>query len=120
MLTALIEGNVTDGSLDAEVFGIVIIDGDCIYLHDPQIENRYPVVWPHGTSWNPVESVIKLPNGTLVRDGDEVSGGGGYHKENLDTYIVPEGVARVLNCVDNKYGEIAVFNSDSDIETTQP
>ena len=116
----VIEGNVTDGGLDAEVFGIVIIEGDCIYLYDPQIESRYPVVWPHGTLWNPAESAIKLPDGTPVHDGDEVYGGGGYHTENLDTYIVSEGVARALSCVDNEYGEIAVFNSDSEIEITQP
>jgi len=63
---------------------------------------------------------IKLPDGTLVHHGDEVYGGGGYHTENLDTYIVSEGVARALSCVDNQYGEIAVFNSDSEIEITQP
>jgi len=116
----VIEGNVTGGGDDALVFGIVTIEGDCIYLHNPQIDSRYPVVWPHGTSWNPAESAIKLPDGTNVHDGYEVSGGGGYHTQNLDTYTVPEGIALALNCVDNKYGEIAVFNSDSDIETTQP
>ncbi|MDE0231237.1 MAG: hypothetical protein OXN93_03040 [bacterium] len=116
----VVEGNVTGGGNDALVSGTVIIEGDCIYLHDPRIDSRYPVVWPHRTSWNPAESAIKLPDGTLVHHGDEVSGGGGYHTQNLDTYIVPEGMARALNCVDNKHGEIAVFNSDTDIETTQP
>lgn len=67
----VIEGNVTGGGDDALVVGTVTIEGDCIYLHDPQIESRYPVVWPHGTSWNPAESAIKLPDGTLVHDVDE-------------------------------------------------
>jgi len=116
----VIEGNVTSGGNDTLVVGTVIMEGDCIYLHDPQIESRYPVVWPHGTSWNPAELAIILPDGTLVHDGDEVSGGGGYHTHNLHTYTVPEGVALALSCVDNEYGEIAVFNSDSEIEITQP
>ena len=49
-----------------------------------------------------------------------MSGGGGYHTQNLHTYTVPEGIALALSCVDNKHGEIAVFNSDTHIETTQP
>ena len=116
----VIEGNRRPGGTDAEVLGIVIIEGNCIFLHQPEVETRYPVVWPHGTSWSRAESAIRLPDGTLVYEGDKVYGGGGYHKEgNLDEYTVAEGVELALSCVDNRYGEVAVFNSDDDIEKLQ-
>jgi len=115
----VIEGNRSSGGSDAEVFGIVVVEGDCIYLRQEGIDTRYPVVWPHGTSWNSAELAIKLPNGKLVYDGDQVDGGGGYPKQaNLDQYTVAEGVELALRCVDNPYGEIAVFNSGADIDVT--
>jgi hypothetical protein len=113
----VIEGNRRTGGTDAEVLGVVVIEGDCVYLRQDDIDNRYPVVWPHGTSWNSAEFAIKLPDGTLVYDGDQVYGGGGYHKDaNLDQYTVAEGVELALRCVDNQYGEVAVFNSGGDID----
>jgi len=57
-----------------------------------------------------------LRGGTLVREGDLVSGGGGYHSDNLDRFASPEGVALALACADNQYGEIAVFNSGEGID----
>ena len=113
----VIEGNRRSGGTDAEVLGVVVIEGDCIYLRQADVDTRYPVVWPHGTSWNRPESAIKLPNGTLVYDGDQVYGGGGYyHEGNLDEYAVAEGIELALRCVDNQYGEVAVFNSGGDID----
>jgi hypothetical protein len=112
----VIEGNRRTGGTDAEVLGVVVIEGDCIYLRQAEIDTRYPVVWPHGTSWNRAESAIKLPDGTLVYDGDQVYGGGYHHEGNLDQYTVAEGVELALRCVDNQYGEVAVFNSGGDID----
>ncbi len=113
----VIEGNRRSGGDDAEVLGVVVIEGDCIYLRQADIDTRYPVVWPHGTSWNRAESAIELPDGTLVYDGDQVYGGGGYHHEgNLDEYTVAEGIELALRCVDNQYGEVAVFNSGGDVD----
>ncbi|MEZ5175106.1 MAG: hypothetical protein R2823_02720 [Acidimicrobiia bacterium] len=112
----VIEGNRRTGGTDAEVGGVVVIEGSCIYLLQPEIDTRYPVVWPHGSSWNRDESAIELPNGILVHDGDRVYGGGGYHKEaDLAEYTVPEGVELALSCLDNQFGEVAVFNSGGDI-----
>ena len=113
----MIEGNRRTGGDDAEVLGVVVIEGDCIYLRQAEIDTRYPVAWPHGTSWNRAESAIKLPDRTLVYNGDQAYGGGGYHKEgNLDRYTVAEGVELALRCVDNQYGEVAVLNSGGDID----
>jgi hypothetical protein len=57
-----------------------------------------------------------LAGGTLVYEGDWVSGGGGYHSSNLDEYTVSEGVELALAYVDNQYGEVAVFNSQGNID----
>jgi hypothetical protein len=112
----VIEGNRRNGGTDAEVSGVVVIEADCLYLQPIGTDIRYPVVWPHGTSWNHNESAIELSDGTLVYEGDEVRGGGGYHYlERLSEFTVAEGVERALACVDNQYGEIAVFNSNDHI-----
>ncbi len=58
-----------------------------------------------------------LPGGALVREGDEVYGGGGYYyEENLSELTSEEGVDLALTCVDNTYGEVAVFNSGETVE----
>lgn len=113
----VIEGNRSTGGTDAEVRGVVVIEGDCIFLSQAETATRYPVVWPKGTSWSSAESAIELPDGTLVQAEDQVYGGGGYYTEaNLDDYTVAEGVDLALRCVDNEYGEVAVFNSGGGID----
>lgn len=114
----VIEGNRRNGGTDAGVFGVVVIESDCLYLQIPGSDGRSPVIWPHGTSWNHNESAIELSDGTLVYEGDEVHGAGGYHSEpNLSEFTVAEGVELALACVDNPYAEIAIFNSNDHIDT---
>lgn len=113
----VVEGNRTSGGQDAEVFGEVVIEGECIYLYQSEVDTRYPVIWPHGTRWDPDQSVVVLPGRTLAGDGDEVYGGGGYHQvDALSDATTEEGVARVTACVDNEFGEVAVFNSSAEID----
>lgn len=114
----VIEGNRRNGSDDALIFGAVVIETDCLYLQPTGTDTRYPVVWPHGTSWNHDETAIELSDGTLVYEGDEVRGGGGYHYlERLSEFTVTAGVELAVACADNQYGEIVVFNSNDHIET---
>jgi hypothetical protein len=91
----------TDGT-DAEVFGEVVIESDCLYLlWSDEAGTRFPVVWPYGTSWNVDESAVVLPDGSLVYEGVRVEGGGGYYDEDaLSNYTVPDGVALAQLCVD--------------------
>jgi hypothetical protein len=113
----VVEGNRRSGGQDAEVFGEVVIEGDCIYLYQSEVDTRYPVIWPHGTKWDSDQSVVVLPDLTLAGDGVEVYGGGGYHHvDGLSDATTEEGVARVTACVDNEFGEVAVFNSSGEIE----
>ena len=63
---------------DAEVRGVLQLDEDCLYLAPADIDERYPVIWPRGTRWNPALQAVSLPNGQTVQIGEEVAGGGGY------------------------------------------
>ena len=112
----VVGGNRSLSGEDAAVSGEVVIEGRCLYLRIPDTDQRFPVVWPHGTSWDDSDSAIVLSDGTLIREGDVVSGGGGYHSEDFDHYTNAEGVSRLGECVDNTYGEVAVFNSGGEIE----
>ncbi len=113
----VIQGADRNWGTDGAPSGTIVIEGDCIYLHGPV--ERYPIVWPNGTSWRSEEAAVELPDATLVRNGDHISGSGGWHKgRTLDEYTVPDGVQLALSCVDNHYGEVVVFNPSSydDIE----
>lgn len=112
----VVEGDRRSGGEDAEVFGEVVIEAKCLYLSWTEPETRYPVIWPHGTAWDSGQSAVVLPDGTLVHEGDEVYGGGGYYEENLNEFTSQDGVDLALSCVDNTYGEVAVFNSGDTVE----
>lgn len=117
----VVEGNRRSGGETAEVFGEVVIEGDCIYLYQSGNDTRYPVVWPHGTRWDTGNSAIVLPDGTPVVDGDEVYGGGGYHyPDGISEDTTAQGVVRISACVDdNDSGEIAVFNTSDRIDVLE-
>ena len=68
------------------------------------------MVWPSGTSVEATDPlVIELPSGERLREGDQVSGGGGYpHADTLEI-SVPQA------CL-NEWGEVAMFNPDDDPE----
>jgi heat shock protein HslJ len=97
---------------DAEVRGVVEIEGDCLYVALNEVGERYPIVWPASTSWDPDTGRVLLPNGESVGHGDSVYGGGGYRYVD-DVEAVAGGAAADLarECVDNQYGEIAVVNN---------
>lgn len=116
----VVEGDWRSGGETAEVFGDVVFEDECLYLYQSEIDTRYPVIWPSGTTWDFDRSVIALPGGALVREGSYVHGGGGYHHlGRLGEYTTSEGVALVSSCVDNEFGEVAVFNSSGELEVRQ-
>jgi hypothetical protein len=112
-----VEGNRRSWGEEAEILGKVVIEDKCLHLDVSEVDTRYPVIWPHGTHWDSSRSAVVLPGGTLVVEGVEVYGGGGYHgTDQLSDYTTADGVALLSSCVDNEYGEIAVFNSSGKIE----
>lgn len=96
---------------DAEIEGTLALRGSCVVL-EAENEGWWPVVWPAGTSIASDDPfVVSLPSGQEVAVGEGVSGGGGYYKpENLDVDVPQE-------CLPET-NQIAVFNPDSESETT--
>lgn len=113
----VVEGSWRSGGETAEIFGEVVFEGECLYLYQSEIDTRYPVIWPNGTEWDSDQDAVVLPDGTPVGERFEVYGGGGYHHlDRLSEFTTEEGVAVVSSCVDNEFGEVAVFNSSGDVE----
>lgn len=112
----VIEGHRSMGGETALIEGTLQFEDGCLYLGQPGTDERYPVVWPHGTSWDEDESAVVLPGGTLAYAGDSVSGGGGIHDAGSLDSSNAEGRALAEACVDNTYNEVAVFNSGENVE----
>lgn len=105
-----------DGS-DALIEGQLELEDNCLYVGSRGPDERYPVIWPHGTSWNDAETAVELRDWTLVRDGNRVSGGDGCaHVTDLDRFTGAEGQALAQERVDDTHDETAAFNSGADIE----
>lgn len=106
---------LTNEGEDAEVRGIIDIEGDCLYLRLDEIGQRFQVVWPATTGWDPVAERLTLPNGDSVGAGDRVWGGGGYTgADSVDRFVDEAAAQRLRACVDDEYGEIAVVNNTID------
>jgi hypothetical protein len=97
----------TDEGLAAEVRGSVTYDAtrDCFLLELEGIQ--YPVVWPVGTVGTSDGPGVVLRDGSTLRVGDEVSGGGGY-LQVAGEYEIPFG------CLPST-GEVAVFNPNESL-----
>lgn len=99
----------------AEIFGVVQVEGECLYLAMEEPVQRFPVVWPAGTMWDPDSQLVTLPNGDQVGLTDEVYGGGGYgYIDSVKTLLGRDAAALAERCVDNEYGEIAMVNNSDD------
>lgn len=99
---------------DAEIRGLIEISEGCVYVALDEVSERYPVVWPRGTSWDSDIQAVVLPSGELLAAGDAVYGGGGYrYVDDIEQVVGPEAAALAEACVDNTYGEIAVVNNSA-------
>lgn len=103
-----------DGMQDqmaAEIIGTLELDGDCLYTAFEG--NRYPVLWPYGTTWDEDTSSVVLADGSVLALGDELSGGGGYlYPDTIGGLTSSSSVlARAEQCGEEPYFEIAVLQS---------
>jgi outer membrane protein assembly factor BamB len=94
----------TNEGLAAEVRGSLTYDAtqDCFLLELEGIQ--YPVVWPAGTVGTTDGPGVVLRDGSTLRVGDEVSGGGGYLQVSRE-HALP------IGCLPST-GEVAVFNAN--------
>jgi hypothetical protein len=96
----------------AQVRGVLELDQDCLYIAPDQVGERYPILWPASTTWNPDANAVVLPAGQSVAIGGSVSGGGGYfYAEDIERLAGKYAFELAARCVDNQYGEIAVVNN---------
>lgn len=102
-----------DGSgLQAEIQGILEVQGGCLFVVSPESGVRYPVVWPALTTWSPATQTVQLANGEGLSVGDNVSGGGGYFKvDEIEQYVGGDAAAAAREYLDNPDGEVAVANN---------
>lgn len=105
--------SASDGGVDAEVKGRLELAGDCLYIAFDEVRERYPVVWPAGTTWDAEDQAVVGPSTTRMPVGSEVYGGGGYYKvEDVKRSLGAEAEALAASCVDNTYGEVAFINNE--------
>jgi hypothetical protein len=102
----------------AEVRGVLQLEGACLYVFLDEVGQRYPVLWPAGTSWDEGSEAVIPPAGLPMDVGSQVRGSGGYlYLDDVELLAGPEAAALASSCVDNDHGEIAVVNNqDTAIE----
>jgi len=107
MYAAQVEGE--QAQMAAEIIGTLELDGDCLYTAFEG--NRYPVLWPYGTTWAEDTSSVVLPDGTeFAIDGDVYGGGGYLYADTIGELTNDEGVLeRAAQCAEEPYFEIAVL-----------
>jgi hypothetical protein len=105
---------VSDDGMAAQVRGTLQLDGECLYVVVDEAGERYPILWPAGTSWDEQNQSVIPSAGEPMPVGSAVSGGGGYLRVADVQRLAGSDAATVASsCVDNQYGEIAVVNNQA-------
>ena len=104
--------------MEAEVRGTVEIRDDCLVLVQEDVPDApaYPVVWPAGTTWQEDPPAVVLEDGRVVEPGTTVIGAGGYLQRDDLEGLVGSAVADAAGSCVGETGEIALFNTGSDIQ----
>lgn len=96
-------------SLLAQLSGTLELENGCLYIRR---EERYLVVWPTGTRWDPVGSAVVISDGRSIAIGSDFAGIGGYlSMADLERLVGAEGTELAARCVDGASEEIAVTNN---------
>lgn len=105
----------TSGKLSTLLQGELQLDGNCLYLVEKGIEQRFPILWPGDTRWDgDTQSVISRVGDVMPIGGPVVGRGGFFYLSDIG--LLAGAAARNLaaECEDN--GQIAVVeNTDTGI-----
>lgn len=103
-----------DGGEQVIVAGRVRFDeaGNCFLLE--RDGERFPVVWPYGTTVSDDAQTITLDDDTVIHLGDRVEGGGGYHGADVHALVDIEPSACLVGDP-----EVAVFQASGPIEVVR-
>ncbi len=102
-------GPPADGGEDALIQGVLVRDGDCLFVGDGAPGARIAVLWPFGTSWDADADEVVAPDGTRIPVGSVFSAGGGYGSPELLLRSAAGGplAERAEACVEGDYRELA-------------
>ena len=76
---------------------------------------KFPVVWPHGTTFDPTARSIALASGRNLQPGVIISGGGGYIGIDGLSRVVGADLSIPASCLPSTR-EVAVFNPQAGID----
>ena len=105
------------GNVDTLVDGVLQLEGDCLFLTQEALAQRFPVLWPAGTRWDATNQSVVSPAGAVMPIGAAVLGRGGYFYLS-DVQLLGGTAASNLaaSCVDNAYNQVVVVkNTDTAI-----
>ena len=105
----------TSGQLSTLLQGVLQLEGNCLYLVETGIQQRFPILWPADTRWDAANQSVVSSAGEVMPIGGSVEGRGGFFF--LSDVNLLAGTAarnRAAECVEN--GQIAVVeNTDTAI-----
>ncbi|MBK6857651.1 MAG: hypothetical protein IPG97_14150 [Microthrixaceae bacterium] len=93
---------------EALIQGTLELDDKCLYVVsvDPAAQ-RYPLVWPYGTYWEPFGPSVHSPDFPAIAVGDEFTAGGSFGSDPAALGLPPAAVEHVTSCLDSPTSEIA-------------
>ncbi|HZX55377.1 MAG TPA: hypothetical protein VFE86_11895 [Ilumatobacteraceae bacterium] len=104
------ETSSTSVDLATLLDGVLQVEGDCLYLVQPALQQRFPILWPAGTRWDGQNQSVVSPAGEVMRVGDAVQGRGGYYfLSDIHLFAGTAASNLAVQCVDN--GQIAAFQN---------
>jgi len=106
------DASATTGGLSTLLDGVLQIEGNCLYLVQTALDQRFPILWPADTRWDAVNNSVVLPNGVAMKIGSALQGRGGYFfLSDLDLLAGTAASNLALQCLDGD--QIAVFQNDA-------
>ncbi len=105
------EPSSTSGKLATLLQGVLQFDGNCLYLDQSAIGQRFPILWPAGTRWDGQSRSVVSPVGEVMRIGSMVQGRGGYfYLSDVDLLAGSAASNLAARCVDDT-GQVAVVEN---------
>jgi len=113
------DASSASGGLSTLLSGVLQLEGNCLYLFQASLDQRFPILWPSGTTWDAANQSVISPAGDALHMGDSLEARGGYFFLS-DIHLLAGTAAsnRALECLDGD--QIAVIKNTADAITPKP